>query len=108
MSRVKTALFKKMSDRKALGNSDRSFKDVASDLLNADGRNRVQYIADGTFLSPSTIVRMMDLSDTESGAPYRPADDTVERILIYYGVGADLFFTNIKAQYQNVPKWGTE
>lgn len=91
---------------KALGNSSRGLREVASDLINHHGLKgrQLQQLADGTFLCPATLQRLAELKDTEGGDPYRPQCDTVERVLRYFG--AELHFSQVAivARYQNRPK----
>lgn len=90
MSRVKSV---------ALGNTRRSFKHVASDLLNELGKNQVQNIADGAFLCRQTVERVMDCEDD-----YSPRSDTLERIFRYCNAEVTFGKVDIKATYANTPK----
>lgn len=84
---------------RALGNSDRGLKEVVSDILNAYGRNNLKEVEKGTFLSRPTLQRLMDLTETEHGDPYRPQADTLERVLKYFN--AEIYFAEVKIS----PKW---
>ena len=90
----------------ALGNSKYGLKEVCSDLLNdfIKGRGQLQVVADGTFLSGNTIDRMMKLTETEMGDPYRPNTDTCERIIRFFGGEMIFSQVKIKAKYANKPK----
>lgn len=90
----------------ALGNTKRGFKEVCSDLVNQHGvRGRdLQALCNGTYLSPHTVQRIAELSDSESGQPYRPNSDTVERILRYFGAEVTFNQIAIQPRYQNHPK----
>ena len=96
---IKNAL---LTNTKALGNSNRGLKEVVSDLLNQHGRNHVAEIEKGTFLSRATIYRLMDLTEAESGEPYRPQADTLERVLRYYG--AEISFDQVSIDGRYLPK----
>lgn len=91
----------------ALGNSKYGMKEVCSDLLNdfGKGKGNMRILQDGTFLGASTLDRMMKLTDTDMGEPYRPNADTCERILRFFG--AQITFTQVKIQnrYNNKPKY---
>lgn len=92
------AIYNNLKKRIAIGNTSRGFKHVASDLLHSIGE-KPSRIADGTFLSPHTIQRVMDCEDN-----YRPQAETLERIFRY--CNAEVAFTEcaIKPQFQNKPK----
>jgi len=106
MTEKVTPLKKKLlSGKKALGNSKYGFREVCSDLLNQAGKKHIKAIEKGTFLSRSTIERMMELNDCESGQPYRPNADTCERIMRYFNFEASFNqLSNIKPQYRNQAK----
>lgn len=91
-----------LANSRALGNSHRGLKEVVSDLLNQHGRDHIADIEKGTFLSRHTLYRLMDLTDAESGEPYRPQADTLERVLRYYG--AEIHFSEIKIQGRYLPR----
>lgn len=97
MSKTTEFIFKKIQD-KALGNSDRKFKNVASDLLNALGE-KPSKIADGTFLSVATVERVMKCEDE-----YRPQSETLERIFRYCNAEVSFSHTKIKPEFSNKPK----
>lgn len=90
----------------ALGNSGRGLKEVCSDLLNDYGRSpkMVKEIAEGTFLCRLTIERMMELTESESGAPYRPNADTCERVLKFFGAQVHFDQVRISKKYANLEK----
>lgn len=95
-----------LSRMRALGNSDRGFKEICSDLINeagTDSKTRKR-IAEGCFLSVVTIDRMANLKEAKSGAPYKPNADTVERIMRYFGAEIQLNAVTIRSQYRNQPK----
>jgi hypothetical protein len=83
----------------ALGNTRVGFKEVASDLLNAQGRDQIKNICQGTFLSRGTVERVM-----ECEPEYRPQSDTLERIFRYCNAEVVFNETTIKAKFQNTPK----
>lgn len=93
-----------LTSKKILGNSNVGFKEVCSDLLNAHGRDKVSVIMNGTHLSYTTIERMMTLAETEGGRPYNPSNDTIERILRFYGAELSADQVVIKSRYLNKPK----
>lgn len=90
----------------ALGNSNRGLKEVCSDLLNegGKGKGRIEQICDGTFLSRTTIERMMSLKESETGGTYRPQAETCERILRYFGASMRFDQVIIHSRYCNKPK----
>lgn len=91
---------------KALGNTEYGFKEVCSDLINQYGNDphAIRKIANGTFLSESTVKRMATLTEAESGLPYRPNSDTVERVLRYFNAEVSFDQVVIKNKYQNKEK----
>lgn len=95
-----------LTKQKALGNTTRGLKEVCSDLVNQHGiRGKdLQRLCDGTFLSSTTIDRMAKLTESETGDPYRPATDTVERILRYFGASVSFDQVHIEGKFQNKPK----
>lgn len=103
MGSVTKLIHKRIQERRvALGNSKTGLKDVCSDLLNEDiGHNRKQIgiVADGCFLSPVTIERVMDCDEF-----YRPMSDTVERIMRYYNCELSVEQVSIKPRFRNIPK----
>ena len=104
---VQLLIHNEMIDRlTALGNSKRGVKELCSDLINEAGRDKktINRIADGCFLSPATVERMATLQECETGAPYRPNEDTCNRILRYFGVELQAKHVTIKSKYRNKPK----
>ena len=100
---IKSAIFDRVRSV-ALGNTNRGLKEVASDLLNDQGRDQLQNICLGTFLSRSTVERVMELTDTEHGDPYRPQSETLERIFRYCNAEVVLHEVKIKPKFRNAPK----
>jgi hypothetical protein len=95
---AKTEIINSLKKKRALGNSNTRFKHLACDLLHATGEKPSKLSA-GTFLSPTTIERVMQCDDA-----YRPQCETVERIFSYCNAGVELFYEVVKAKYQNKPK----
>lgn len=95
---AKSAIFDQLKKKVALGNTARSFKHVASDLLHASGE-KPSRIAEGTFLSVHTIARVMDCEE-----PYRPQSETLERIFRYCNAVCTFEHEIIKPKFQNKPK----
>lgn len=95
-----------LSGTKILGNTGRGLKELCSDLLNdyIKGPRAMQEVIDGTFLSRSTIERMMKLTESETGAPYRPAEDTCSRIMIFFGASITLDQVVISPKFLNREK----
>jgi len=95
-----------LTKSRALGNSSRGLKEVVSDLLNQHGSDSksLKKVAAGTFLSVPTLQRLCSLTEAESGEPYRPQADTLERVLKYFG--AEIYFdqVEISSRYQPKPK----
>jgi len=100
---IKAAIFDRVQNV-ALGNSKRGLKEVASDLLNDQGRGQLNNICKGTFLSRSTVERVMELTETENGDPYRPQSETLERIFRYCNAEIVLTEVKIKPKFRNAPK----
>lgn len=98
MSDIRNIIFDNVKKRIALGNSNRGFKEVASDLLHATGEKPAK-IAEGCFLSATTVARVMDCPQE-----YRPQSETLERIFRYCNAEATFNGVEIKPQYQNKPK----
>ena len=82
-----------------LGNSKRGLKELASDLLNQDGRRNVKLMVEGTFLSRGTLERIMDCDEY-----YQPRNDSLERVLRYYNKSLTVEDTVITTRYRNKPK----
>lgn len=91
-------IYNSVNKKRALGNSKRGFKEVASDLLHATGEKPAK-IAAGTFLSAATVARVMDCPDE-----YRPQSETLERIFRYCNAEATFNEVRIKAEFANKPK----
>jgi len=100
---IRVAIFERVQNV-ALGNSTRGLKEVASDLLNDQGRGQLNNICKGTFLSRSTVERVMELTETEHGDPYRPQSETLERIFRYCNAEIVLTEVKVKPKFRNVPK----
>lgn len=99
----KTAL---LNRSRALGNTGRGLKEVCSDLVNeylTDG-GQLSRLAAGTFLSEQTLYRVSKLTEAESGEPYKPNADTLERILRFFGAEVHFKSVTIRGQYFNKPK----
>lgn len=95
-----------LSRARALGNNEKGLKEVCSDLVNSfgvDGK-ALDQIARGTFLSESTIKRMATLKECDTGEPYRPQVETIERILRFFGAEVRFEQVTIKSAYANKPK----
>lgn len=90
-------------DAKAGGNSHRGLKEVASDVINASGLKDSQ-VADLAMISTSTVHRLRELTPAESGQPYRPQAESIERVLRGLGIGFNMTPENIKKKYLNQPK----
>ncbi len=86
MSKTKNEIFNRINNI-ALGNSKRGLKEVASDLVNEQGRAQLKNMAAGCF-------------------QYRPQAETLERIFRYCGAEIEFRDVIIKRQYQNIPKRG--
>ena len=93
-----------LNNARALGNSNRGFKEVASDLCNQYGRKHAGIIAEGTFLSKVTVLRVMDLEEGKSGCEYHPNSDTLERIFRYFGARVEFNTVTVQERYKPQPK----
>lgn len=84
---------------RALGNSKRGLKEVASDLINREGRNHIKQMAEGMFLSRHTVARVADCDPH-----YKPQADTIERVLKYFSVEIRFNEVALKPRFHNKPK----
>lgn len=92
---------------KVLGNSGKGLKELCSDLINdfcGRDKKKLSFIAAGTFLSRPTLERLCTLEESESGAPYKPNSDTLERVLTYFGAEISFNQVAIKPRFQCRPK----
>ncbi len=85
-----------------LGNSDRSLKHLASDLLNQT--NNDKWVAENAYLNIETVKRLRDLKEAKSGADYQPKLDTVERVLRALGCRLTGEHVSIRGAYAPKPK----
>lgn len=88
---------------KAGGNSHRGLKEVCSDIIAASGLKDSQ-VADLALISASTVARLRELTPAESGQPYRPQAESIERVLRGLGIGFNMTPERITKKYQNQPK----
>lgn len=82
---------------KTLGNSHRSLRDLAADLINASKQSYAA-VAKGSFLHEKTVENLA------TGHTKRPQSETVERILRYFGVQMNGELVRITKRYHNQPK----
>ncbi len=93
------------AERQALGNTNVSLVDVASDICHElKDKTSVNHICNTTYLSRATVIRLLDKSETEHGQPYRPNADTVERVFTAAGYGLVFDPVVIKSRFLNKPK----
>ncbi len=88
---------------RAGGNSKRGMKEVASDLMNNLSMKDTA-IADLTGLSITTIKRIKSLEPAESGQPYRPMVETIERCIRGCGAEINLSPVKIKGKFMDLNK----
>lgn len=82
----------------ALGNTHRTMKDVAQDLINDSGMSH-ESIADGCFLNKNTIKNLA------TGKTKRPQEETVSRVLRFFNMKVDLSLEkSIHPRFQNQEK----
>ena len=81
----------------AIGNSNRTSRELAVDLINASGQSWA-FIANGAMLSKSTVKNLA----TEKTK--RPQSETTDRIIRYFNYGINLKPTMIKFEFENKPK----
>lgn len=95
-----------VTSTKIWGNTGQKAFNLCSDLINQHGLGKKdrQAIMDGTGLSFDTLDRMSKLTETELGDPYNPSSDTIDRIMVYFGVEGGFDQVVIKARYRNKPK----
>lgn len=79
------------------GNTNRTPKDLAIDLIHASGEDYAK-IAEGTFLCKATVQRLAE------EVTQRPQDETITRVNRYFGVRYDVSLTKVTSAYQNQPK----
>ena len=82
---------------KALGNDNRTLKDVAVDLLHAAGE-KDHIVATGCFLCTKTI------GNLKEGKTRNPQSDTVARIYKYFGYEMQLSRVHISKKHMNREK----
>ena len=105
MSAVKRLLAGKVNEikRKALGNSNIGLKEICCDLLNQEiphgDAKALMRVANGTFLCPSTLLRVLDCEEN-----YSPQAQTLERIMRYCNISLTTDYVVIKTPYLNNPK----
>ncbi len=96
----KTELQNKIAEHvnlSAIGNSNRSMKDIAIDLIH-ESKMPYSKIAEGCFLCDATI---KNLADEETRYPRY---DTIERIFRFFNMRMDLQGEPIKARFLNKAK----
>lgn len=81
----------------ALGNSNRSMRDIAVDLINQSNLDH-QTIAEGCFLCTQTIRKLAE-DITE-----HPHTETLERIFRFFNFKVQLHEEALQSSYQNKPK----
>lgn len=98
---LRTALSKKVQ-MAALGNSDRSLKIWAVDLINASAETgkepNYRHIADRCYLHPTTVKNLATQKTRN------PQTETVERVLRHFGVRLKGDLVTIHARYEPKPK----
>ena len=108
MPDIESELWSLIENTKILGNNslDYGFKELCSDAINQFGTDKksMERLADGTGLSTTTLRRMATLTESETGEPYHPQDDTMERILRFFQVECSFNIVKLKAKYRNQPK----
>jgi len=87
----------------SLGNTGESILDKVSDLLNdyCTTPESVDEVAEYTYLSSSTIRRMMDRTPTENDDDYGPYADTLSRVLLFFG--ATITWGQVKVKTRFAP-----
>lgn len=81
----------------ALGNSNRSMRDIAVDLINQSNLD-IAEIAEGCFLCTQTVKNLAE-DITE-----HPHTETLERIFRFFNFKVQLHEERINTTYQNKPK----
>ncbi len=84
---------------KALGNSDRGLKELASDLIAQHGDRAARKIADSAYLNVATVERVLKCEPH-----YQPRLDTIERILRACDVRLESGYVATKGKYMPQPK----
>jgi hypothetical protein len=105
---MKAQLKRAMAERvklMALGNSNKKLVNVASDICHElKDSTSIKHICESTCLSRVTVTRLLDMNESESGRPYMPNSDTVERVFIAAGYGLVFEPIAIKPKFSNEPK----
>ena len=105
---MQAQLKKVIADRaqiSALGNTKKKLVNVASDICHElKDKTSINHICNATFLSRVTVTRLLDMNESETGRPYMPNADTVERIFTAAGYGLSFDSVKIKPQFSNQPK----
>jgi DNA-binding phage protein len=86
-------------ERTCLGNSDRSLKNLASDLLAESGKKGCKKVAEQAYLNTKTVERVLDCDPH-----YQPRLDTVERILRACNVRLESGYIATQSKYKTKPK----
>lgn len=101
---MREEIVRRLTGGTALGNSKKGLKEVCSDLLAMMDKHDIKELEAMTYLSHSTIKRMLLLTPAESGADYRPQLDTCERILRVAGARLSIEIVNVRGAYLPKPK----
>lgn len=109
MGAIKNAVVSNILIRqqKALGNTKIGLREVASDLVNkysGGDPKQLDELSKMTFLCKQTLERLSSLDDCESGVPYRPNCDTIERVLRAFNAEVHFKEVRISPKNQNKPK----
>lgn len=81
------------------GNTGVPRKELASDWCNSVGRAGMKDMVAGMFLTRKTIERVMECDEN-----YRPQDDTIDRVLNYFGLQGEYKQVKMQSKYRNKPK----
>jgi len=86
---------------KALGNSTRCLKHLASDLVNEYGTSDkcMDDLVDMTYLCRHTLYNVANCHDD-----YSPQAETIERVIRALGQGIALYDVDMQEEYQNKEK----
>lgn len=97
LTQLSLARIKKKVKMFAGGNSERTLRDLAVDIINESGES-YQDIAEGTYLHPKTIQNLAEDKTTN------PHHETLTRLFQYFNVKLTGTFENVKPLYRNKPK----
>lgn len=86
-------------NNKVLGNSKRGLKELASDVIAAQGSKASKKVAEAAYLNVATVERVLKCEPN-----YRPQAETIERILRACDVRLESGYIATQGKYRPTPK----